>query len=59
MAEATILIEDQSDALLEKITALSKGFLLVINESDEKVCSFCKGLLILMNQYRERSMKNT
>jgi hypothetical protein len=39
MAEAAVQLEDIPDELLEKITALSKGFLLVINESDEKICS--------------------
>jgi hypothetical protein len=59
MAEATIEIEDTTDEILEKISALSKGFLLIRGESMEKACSFCRGLLILMNQYQDKFSENT
>lgn len=59
MAEATIEIEDTTDEILEKISALSKGFLLIRGESIEKACSFCRGLLILMSQYQDKFSENT
>ncbi len=40
----------QYDDLMEKITALCKGFLLIADESIEKACSFCRGILILLEQ---------
>jgi hypothetical protein len=58
MAEAMIEINNTSDEILEKISALSKGFLLIRGESVEKACSFCRGLLILMNQYQDQSSEN-
>jgi hypothetical protein len=49
--------------LLEKISALCKGFLLVVDKSIEKACSFCRGLLILLERLfhmmpEEKRIKN-
>jgi hypothetical protein len=51
MADATMTIEESYVQLLEKITALSRGFLMVKDDDTvDKRCSFCRGLLILFNQ---------
>ncbi len=41
---------NEYEHLLEKITALCKGFLLVVDKSIVKACSFCRGLLILLER---------
>ncbi|UCF07301.1 MAG: hypothetical protein JSW28_06510 [Thermoplasmata archaeon] len=38
------------ETIMERISALCKGFLLVADKSMDKACSFCRGLLILLNQ---------
>ncbi len=51
MADATMTTGDSYEQLLEKITALSRGFLMVLGDDrTEKRCSFCRGLLILFSQ---------
>jgi hypothetical protein len=42
--------EELYENLLEKISALCKGFLLVAEQSVDKATSFCRGLLILLRQ---------
>jgi hypothetical protein len=51
MADATMNTGDSYEQLLEKITALSRGFLMVLDDDRiEKRSSFCRGLLILFSQ---------
>ena len=42
--------EELYENILEKISALCKGFLLVAEKSVDKATSFCRGLLILLRQ---------
>jgi hypothetical protein len=53
MADISEMNEEQYQALLERIIALCKGFLLVADQSRDKACSFCRGLLILLQQLLE------
>jgi hypothetical protein len=53
MAEGTLTTDESYEQLLEKVTALSRGFLLILNDPMEKRCSFCRGILILLNQLRD------
>lgn len=51
MNDSTVRTGESYEQLLEKITALSRGFLMVLDEEPiEKRCSFCRGLLILFDQ---------
>ena len=52
MAQATLATDETYEQLLEKVTALSRGFLMILNDPVEKRCSFCRGLLILLNRLR-------
>lgn len=52
MAQATFDTDETYEQLLEKVTALSRGFLMVLDDPQEKRTSFCRGLLILLNQLR-------
>lgn len=42
--------EEMYENIMEKISALCKGFLLVAEKSIDKATSFCRGLLILLRQ---------
>jgi hypothetical protein len=52
MAQATLAPDETYQQLLEKVTALSRGFLMILDDPQEKRTSFCRGLLILLNQLR-------
>ncbi len=59
MAEGTLTTNESYEQLLEKVTALSRGFLMILNDPVEKRCSFCRGLLILLNQLRAYPQDDT
>ncbi|KPK20776.1 MAG: hypothetical protein AMK69_23320 [Nitrospira bacterium SG8_3] len=50
MAPLSEAEEEMYEDILEKISALCKGFLLVADKSVDKATSFCRGLLILLRQ---------
>ncbi len=50
MAPLSVTEEELYESILEKISALFKGFLLVAETSVDKATSFCRGLLILVRQ---------
>lgn len=50
MAPLSEAEEELYEKILEKISALCKGFLLVAEKSVDKATSFCRGLLILLRQ---------
>ena len=50
MAPLSVAEEELYENILEKITALCKGFLLIAGKSVDKATSFCRGLLILLRQ---------
>lgn len=50
MAQLSVADEELYEDIMEKISALCKGFLLVAEKSVDKATSFCRGLLILLRQ---------
>jgi hypothetical protein len=50
MDEHKVAYPNDYDDVMNRVTALCKGFLLVADKSMDKACSFCRGLLILLAQ---------
>jgi hypothetical protein len=59
MVDESLEYDESTEDILEKISALAKGFLIVRDQDPEKTCSFCRGLLILLNKLQEIKSENT